>query len=116
MGLLQVTFVNLLISRKVDGKTWGQTKDSSYKRKGLSLIWHLANLRSGPILAVLTHSLQRLLLKLGECAFLATAPKLWNSLPINFHNEENFNRYKILLKTQILKELFIRAHRWFVNF
>ena len=75
MDLLQVTFVNLLISRKVEGTTWGQTKDSSYKHKGLLLI----------------------IMRLGECAFVATAPKLWNSLSINIRDEENFNPHKILL-------------------
>ena len=50
-------------------------------------------------------------MRLGECAFMATAPKLWNSFPINICNEENFNPSKILLKTYILKELFIKCNR-----
>ena len=33
--MLQVIFVNLLISMKVEGTTWGQTKDSSYKLQEL---------------------------------------------------------------------------------
>ena len=40
--MLQVILVNLLISRKVEGTTWGQRKDSSYKLQELLIIRHLA--------------------------------------------------------------------------
>ena len=50
---------------------------------------------------VITHT------TLGDRAFLAAQPKLWNSLPaINIHNEENFNAFKILLKTHFFKLAF----------
>ena len=38
---------------------------------------------------------------LGDRAFLATAPKLWNGLPSQIRNEPNFNRFKGLLKTHL---------------
>ena len=31
--------------------------------------------------------------------FLAAAQKMWNSLPVNIRNEENFDTFKTLLKT-----------------
>ena len=37
---------------------------------------------------------------LGDRAFLAAAPKLWNTLPSQIRIERNFNRFKGLLKTQ----------------
>ena len=44
---------------------------------------------------------------LGDHAVLAAAPKLWNSLQaIIIRNEENFNTFKILLKTQFFKLAF----------
>ena len=36
---------------------------------------------------------------LGDRALLAATPKLWNSLAVNIPNEENFNTFKMLLKT-----------------
>ena len=39
---------------------------------------------------------------LGDRAFLAAAPKLWNGLPSQIRNEPNFNMFKGLLKTHFL--------------
>ena len=39
---------------------------------------------------------------LGDRAFLAAAPKLWNGLPSQIRNEPNFHRFKGLLKTHFL--------------
>ena len=36
---------------------------------------------------------------LGDRAILATAPKLWNGLPLKIRNEPSLNRFKGLLKT-----------------
>ena len=36
---------------------------------------------------------------LGDRAFLAAAPKLWNGLPSQIRNESNFHRFKGLLKS-----------------
>ena len=36
---------------------------------------------------------------LGDRAFLAAAPKLWNGLPSQIRNEPNFHRFKGLLKS-----------------
>ena len=36
---------------------------------------------------------------LGDRAFLAAVPKLWNGLPSQIRNEPNFHRFKGLLKT-----------------
>ena len=78
--MLQVILVNLLISRKVEGTTWGQTKDSSYKLQELLIIRHLVTAPS------------RL-----------RAPKLWDSLSVNIRNEENFNTIITLLETHFFK-------------
>ena len=43
---------------------------------------------------------------LGDRAFLAAAPKLWNGLPSQIRNEPNFNRFKGLLKTHLFKLTF----------
>ena len=37
---------------------------------------------------------------LGDSAFLAAAPKLWNGLPSQIHNKPNFHRFKGLLKSR----------------
>ena len=52
---------------------------------------------------------------LGDRAFLATAPKLWNGLPSQIRNEPNFNRFKGLLKTHFLDKLFIRTIFIFID-
>ena len=38
---------------------------------------------------------------LGDRAFLAAAPKLWNGLPSQIRNEPNFNKFKGLLKVSV---------------
>ena len=43
---------------------------------------------------------------LGDRAFLAAAPKLWNGLPSQIRNESNFNRFKGLLKTHFFRLAF----------
>ena len=43
---------------------------------------------------------------LGDLAFLAAAPKLWNGLPSQIRNEPNFNRFKGLLKTHLFRLAF----------
>ena len=43
---------------------------------------------------------------LGDRAFLAAAPKLWNGLPSQIRNEPNFNRFKGLLKTHFFRLAF----------
>ena len=43
---------------------------------------------------------------LGDRAFLATAPKLWNGLPSQIRNEPNFHRFKGLLKTHFFRLAF----------
>ena len=40
---------------------------------------------------------------LGDCAFLAAAPKLWNGLPSQIRNEPNFHRFKGLLKSHFFR-------------
>ena len=49
--------------------------------------------------SVITHT------TLGDYSFLAEAPNLWNSLPVNICNEQNFET-KTLLKTHFLKLAF----------
>ena len=43
---------------------------------------------------------------LGDRAFLAAAPKLWNGLPSQIRNEPNFNRLKSLLTTLFFRLAF----------
>ena len=38
---------------------------------------------------------------LGDRAYMCAAPKLWNSLPYHVHNETDFSKFKILLKTHL---------------
>ena len=39
---------------------------------------------------------------LGDRAFTAFAPKLWNALPADIHNAKNVDCFKRLLKSQFL--------------
>ena len=43
---------------------------------------------------------------LGDRAFLAAAPKLWNGLPSQIRNEPNFHRFRGLLKTHFFRLAF----------
>ena len=43
---------------------------------------------------------------LGDRAFLAAAPKLWNGLPSQIWKEPNFNRFKGLFKTHFSRLAF----------
>ena len=43
---------------------------------------------------------------LGDRAFLAAAPKLWNGLPSQIRNEPNFHRFKGLLKSHFFRLAF----------
>ena len=43
---------------------------------------------------------------LGDRAFLAAAPKLWNELPSQIRSEPNFNRFKGLLTTHFFRLAF----------
>ena len=43
---------------------------------------------------------------LGDRAFLAAAPKLWNGSPSQIRNEPNFHRFKGLLKTHFFRLAF----------
>ena len=45
---------------------------------------------------------------LGDRAFLAAAPKLWNGLPSQIRNEPNFHRFKGLLKTHFFRLAFFK--------
>ena len=47
---------------------------------------------------------------LGDRAFLAAAPKLWNGLPSQIQNEPNFNRFKGLLKTHLFRLAFYQDY------
>ena len=44
---------------------------------------------------------------LGDCAFKAAAPILWNKLPIHIRNSESLNSFKNLLKTHFFKLSFL---------
>ena len=43
---------------------------------------------------------------LGDRAFSAAAPSLWNNLPLDIRNEVNFNKFKSLLKTHFFRAAF----------
>ena len=58
---------------------------------------------------------------LGDRAFLAAAPKLWNGLPSQIRNEPNFNRFKGLLKTHFFRlafheDYFLLFHHVYIIF
>ena len=44
--------------------------------------------------------------ELGDRAFLAAAPKLWNGLPSQIRNEPSFHRFKGLLETHFFRLAF----------
>ena len=44
--------------------------------------------------------------RLGARGYMCAAPKLWNSLPYHVRNENDFNKFKILLKTHLFNLAF----------
>ena len=42
----------------------------------------------------------------GDRAFVSTAPKIWNDLPINLRNSENISTFKRELKTYLFKKAY----------
>ncbi|CAH3024975.1 unnamed protein product [Porites evermanni] len=43
---------------------------------------------------------------LGDRAFSSAAPNLWNNLPLHIRLEDNFERFKSLLKTHLFRLAF----------
>ena len=43
---------------------------------------------------------------IGDRAFIAAAPKLWNTLPLTLRNIDNFNLFKNKLKTLLFRQAF----------
>ena len=43
---------------------------------------------------------------LGDRSFAAAAPKIWNNLPDYIRKEDNFNKFKSLLKTHYFREAY----------
>ena len=41
---------------------------------------------------------------IGDRAFIAAAPKLWNTLPLTLRNIHNFNLFKNKLKTSLFRQ------------
>ena len=56
------------------------------------------NLRSASCL-ILKYPSLKLKKTLRDRAFSSAAPNLWNNLPLHIHLEDNFERYKSLLKS-----------------
>ena len=50
---------------------------------------------------------------LGDHTFSSVAPNLWNDLPVHIRKEENFIRFKSLLKTHIFR-LTLNTHNDFI--
>ena len=42
----------------------------------------------------------------GDSAFSSAAPNLWNNLPLHIRLEDNFERFKSLLKTHLFRLAF----------
>ena len=43
---------------------------------------------------------------LGDRSFSVAATKLWNSLPIDIRQEDNFIKFKVLIKTHLFKKAY----------
>ena len=43
---------------------------------------------------------------MGDRAFVAAAPAVWNKLPSNIRAENNFNRFKILIKSFLFSQAY----------
>ena len=56
---------------------------------------------------LLEHPKCKTYVTLGDRAFKAAAPTLWNELPIHFRNSKSFNSFKNLLKTHLFKLSFL---------
>ena len=63
------------------------------------------NLRSASGL-ILKYPCLKLKKTLGDRAFLSAAPNLWNNLPLHIRLEDNFERFKSLLKTHLFRLAF----------
>ena len=63
------------------------------------------NLRSANCL-VLKYPSLKLKKTLGDRAFSSAAPNLWNNLPLHIRLEDNFERFKSLLKTHLFRLAF----------
>ena len=53
---------------------------------------------------LLEYPKERIRRTLGDRAFCAAAPKLWNILPNNISNSRTLDIFKVLLKTHLSKE------------
>ena len=63
------------------------------------------NLRSASGLILKSPSL-KLKKTLGNRVFSSAAPNLWNNLPLHIRLEDNFKRFKSLLKTHLFRPAF----------
>ena len=63
------------------------------------------NLRSASGL-ILKYPSLKLKKTLGDRAFSSAAPNLWNNLPLHIRLEDNFERFKSLLKTHLFRLAF----------
>ena len=63
------------------------------------------NLRSASGL-ILKYPSLKLKETLGDRAFSSAAPNLWNNLPLHIRLEDNFERFKSLLKTHLFRLAF----------
>ena len=52
---------------------------------------------------LLEHPMCKTYVTLGDRAFKAATPTLWNELPIHIRNSESLSSFKNLLKTHIFK-------------
>ncbi|XP_072014868.1 uncharacterized protein [Amphiura filiformis] len=71
----------------------------SYLTEFSFLMFHLENLRSGD--DKLRLAIPRTKRTLGDKAFTAAAPRLWNSLPIHIRQLPSIHRFKKSLKTHL---------------
>ena len=53
---------------------------------------------------------------LGDRAFTAAAPSLWNKLPSEIRDEDNFERFKPKLKTFLFRAAYSMKHTWYFIF
>ena len=98
---LRIHFKIIITFKAIHGQAPVYLQELISKREGGS-----CNLRSCAM-GIMLQSPRTLTKKtLGDRAFLAAAPKLWNGLPSQIRNEPNFHRFKGLLKSHFFRLAF----------
>ena len=79
-----------------DSKT-GDFGNYDFSRKNQNFEWK----------TTLKYSSLKLKKTLGDLAFSSAAPNLWNNLPLHIRLDDNFERFKSLLKRHLFRLAFV---------